>query len=232
MRLAEIGTYDMAAWGKRIPQKCFVARDDALLELCRGKQVAHLGACDAPFHLDKAKAGELLHQKVRAVASGVTGFDFCQPAVEELKAQFGIDDIIATDATHPLGDVEPNSFDVVLCCDVIEHVSNVAALLDTCKTLLRPDGVVVVTTINATALKPAIRAILGREDVHNEHTAYFSYATLCQLLVMNGFTPKQFGTFSYPTFSRAAGWFFSSLAGFAPGTADGVLVTASLPPHN
>jgi SAM-dependent methyltransferase len=226
MRLAEIGPYDMKAWGKRIPKGCWVDRDAAVLDLCRGKRVAHLGAADAPFHLDKARAGELLHVKVQRAAGEVVGFDFCGPAVEELRAEFGINDIVVTDATRPLGGVEPHSFDVVLCCDIIEHVSHVGGLLDTCRALLRPDGLLVVTTINATALKPAVRAVLGREDVHFEHTAYFSYGTLCQVLVMNGFTPQRFGTFSYPTYSRAVGMFFRALARFAPATADGVLVTA------
>ncbi len=230
MSLAQIGSYDMKAWGKRVPKGCWVGswigRDATVVDLCRGKRVAHLGAADAPFHLDKARAGELLHSKVKLAASELIGFDFCRQAVEELRTEFGIDDIVVTDATRPLGGVNPQSFDVVLCCDVIEHVSNVGGLLETCRTLLRPDGMLVVTTINATALKPAIRAMMGREDVHFEHTAYFSYSTLCQVLVMNGFVPESFGTFSYPTYSRALGWFFRTMARFAPGTADGVLVTA------
>lgn len=226
MKLATIGLYDMKAWGKRVPKGCWVDRDGAVLDLCRGKRVAHLGAADAPFHLDKARAGDLLHMKVQRAAAEVVGFDFCRPAVEELRAQFGITDIVVTDATRPLGGIEPHRFEVVLCCDIIEHVSNVAGLLQTCRELLQPDGLLVVTTINATALKPAVRAVLGREDVHFEHTAYFSYGTLCQVLVMNGFTPESFGTFSYPTYSRGVGLFFRTLARFAPGTADGVLVTA------
>lgn len=226
MKLAEIGPYDMKAWGKRVPKGCWVDRDTAVLDLCRGKRVAHLGAADAPFHLDKARAGELLHRKVQQAASEVVGFDFCQEAVDDLRREFGIDDILVTDATRPLGGVEPHSFDMALCCDIIEHVSNVGGLLDTCRALLRPDGLLVVTTINATALKPAIRAVVGREDVHFEHTAYFSYGTLCQVLTMNGFVPESFGAFSYPTYSRVLGWVFRRLAKFAPGTADGVLVTA------
>jgi SAM-dependent methyltransferase len=226
MNLATIGPYDMKAWGKRVPKGCWVDRDTAVVDACRGRRVAHLGAADAPFHLDKARSGDLLHMKVKAGAAEVVGFDFCRQAVEELRAEFGIDDIVVTDATRPLGGVEPHSFDVVVCCYIIEHVSNVAGLLDTCRDLLRPDGLLVVTTINATALKPAVRAFVGREDVHFEHTAYFSYGTLCQVLVMNGFVPEKFGTFSYSTFSRAVGLFFRTLARFAPATADGVLVTA------
>lgn len=226
MHLAEIGPYDMKAWGKRVPKHCWVDRDSAVVELCRGKRVAHLGAADAPFHLDKARAGELLHIKVKSSARELIGFDFCKKAVDELRQEFGVTDILVTDATQPIGDMERNSFDVVLCCDIIEHVSNVGGLLDSCRDLLRPDGTLVVTTINATAAKPAIRAVFGREDVHFEHTAYFSYSTLCQVLVMNNFIPDSFGVFSYPTYSRLLGMFFRTLARVAPGTADGVLVTA------
>jgi hypothetical protein len=226
MTLAQIGPYDMTAWGKRLPKRCWVERDAAIVELCRGRRVVHLGAADAPFHRDKARAGELLHTKVRAVASGLLGLDSNREAVEQLRTEFGIDDIEVTDTTRPLGGVEPHSFDVALCCDIIEHVSNVGGLLDTCRSLLTLGGLLVVTTINATALKPAVRAVLGREDVHFEHTAYYSYSTLCQVLMMNGFIPERFGTFSYPTYSRVVGLFFRTLARVAPATADGVLVTA------
>jgi hypothetical protein len=47
---------------------------------------------------------------------------------------------------------------------------------------------------------------------------------------MNQFVPESFGTFSYPTYSRAVGMVFRALARFAPGTADGVLVTARSDP--
>src|SRR6516162_27028 len=98
MNLATIGQYDMKAWGKRIPGGCWlgdwVGRDAAVVDLCRGQRVAHLGAADAPFHLDKARAGELLHTKVRAAARDLVGFDFCREAVEQLRAEFGIDDIL------------------------------------------------------------------------------------------------------------------------------------------
>src|SRR5437763_9806152 len=109
MNLAEIGPYDMKAWGKRVPRKCWVDRDAAVVGLCHGKRVAHLGAADAPFHLDKARAGELLHTKVKAAARDLVGFDFCREAVEDLRREFGIDDILVTDATQPLGGVEPHS---------------------------------------------------------------------------------------------------------------------------
>jgi SAM-dependent methyltransferase len=226
MNLAPIGPYDMTAWGKRVPKRCWVDRDAAVVDLCRGRRVVHFGAADAPFHLDKARAGELLHQKVKPAAAQLVGLDFCQKAVDELHAEFGIDDIVVTDATRPLGGVDPHSFDVALCCDVIEHVSSVGGILDTCRELLRPDGLLVVTTINATAAKPAIRAVFGREDVHFEHTAYYSYSTLCQVLIMNHFVPESFGAFSYPTYSRVLGVVFRTLARLAPGTADGVLITA------
>src|SRR5437764_1529295 len=113
MNLAPIGPYDMKAWGKRVPKGCWVGswdgRDEAVVELCRGKRVIHLGAADAPFHLEKARAGELLHSKVKAAAADLLGLDFCRQAVEELRAEFGIDDILVTDATQPLGGVEPHS---------------------------------------------------------------------------------------------------------------------------
>jgi SAM-dependent methyltransferase len=214
MPLAEIGPYDPVAWSKSIPRRCWVDRDATVVELCRGRRVAHLGAADSPMHEAKARDGSLLHMQVRRAARSVVGFD-----------SNGIDDIVVTDACQPPDPSYCGSFDVVLCCDIIEHVGNVAGLLGACRTLMRDDGLLVITTINATGLKPALRALFGREAVHPEHTAYYTYATLCQLLLMHGFRPDRFGAFSYPTVVRAFGAFFTALARLAPGTADGVLVT-------
>ena len=226
--LATIKDFPAKAWSKRIPGRCLVDRDNTIVELCRKRRVLHLGAADSPMHVDKAAQNELLHQKVRAVASMILGVDRDAEAVEFLRETHQIDDILIADATQ-IGTLSKDEYDVVLCCDIIEHVINTQALLDSCKMWMTEDTTLVITTINATALKPALRAVFGREAVHHDHMAYFSYATLCQLLITNGLSPMEFGTFSYPTKTLLARVAFGSLARVSPGSADGILITARLP---
>lgn len=228
MGLAIIDDFDAQAWEKRLPRGCLVDRDHMIISLCRGRSVLHLGAADAPFHVEKACAGKLLHQKIRSIASEVVGIDSDSAAIALLRRDFAIDDIVHADATAPFLPIGDARFDVVLCCDVIEHVSNPGGIIELCKRHMHASSELVVTTINATAVKPALRALLGREAVHHEHTAYYSFGTLSRLLWNHGLTARRSGMFSYPTVNRLAGVCFRLLAKIAPGSADGIMVVASL----
>jgi len=55
-------------------------------------------------------------------------------------------------------------FDAVINMEVIEHVADVAAYLASCRALLKPDGVMLISTINRTT-KAYMVAILGAEYV-------------------------------------------------------------------
>lgn len=55
-------------------------------------------------------------------------------------------------------------FDSVVCLEVVEHVPDVAAFLRTCAALVRPGGVMVLSTLNRT-LKSFALAIVGAEYI-------------------------------------------------------------------
>jgi 2-polyprenyl-3-methyl-5-hydroxy-6-metoxy-1,4-benzoquinol methylase len=224
--LAELAPYPVSDWTKIIPKRCLVNRDAAILAECGGKSVLHVGAADAPFEMEKGRAGELLHQKISKVASRLTGVDVDAEAVQRL-AELGIEDIEVGDIASK--DFLPEqTFDVILCCDVIEHVLDPGSLLLACRKYMRPDSKLLVTTINATALKPAMRALLGYESVHCDHTTYFSYATLAQLLLRCGLTPAQFGVFAYPAVNPLVGWVSRGIMNRSPGCADGIVIVARI----
>lgn len=213
-------------WTKIVPKGCFVERDEVIVELCTGKTVLHVGAADAPFDLEKGRVGQLLHQKVQRVANSVVGVDIDKDAIASLR-EIGIQDILEAD----ICEVDPlrgKYFDVVLCCDVIEHVSAPGPLLAACRRYLQPDSKLVVTTMNATALKPALRALANREAVHHDHVAYYSFSTLGKLLLRTGFKLESFGVFAYPTVSRLAGVLTRLIMDLAPASADGIIFEAKV----
>ena len=228
MNLALINEFPSGAWEKLIPAECLVDREGILLSLCAGKRVLHLGAADSPFHKEKAPQGMLLHQRIDGVAAENTGIDLDAEAVDWLRDNHGIRNIITADASGIFPDIAAKEFDIVLCCDIIEHVSNIGGLLETCKVSMNASTELVITTINATSLKPAMRAMFGREAVHHEHICYFSFGTLCQLLIGHGLIPKRFGAFCYPAVTGFAKVTFELLAKRFPGTADGIIVVATL----
>ena len=170
----------------------------------------------------------LLHQRIDGVAAENTGIDLDAEAVDWLRDNHGIRNIITADASGIFPDIAAKEFDIVLCCDIIEHVSNIGGLLETCKVSMNASTELVITTINATSLKPAMRAMFGREAVHHEHICYFSFGTLCQLLIGHGLIPKRFGAFCYPAVTGFAKVTFELLAKRFPGTADGIIVVATL----
>lgn len=223
-RVAEIREFRVGDWSKRIPSDCLIDRDEEILAQCRGKTVLHVGAADAPFEIDKGRAGQLLHQKVQKAAKSVVGVDVDAKAIAALK-ELGINDIVCADFCT--SDPFPGQkFDVVLCCDVIEHVTAPGPLLSACRRYMEDDSKLIVTTINATALKPALRALAGREAVHVDHVAYYSFATLGKLLTVEGLQPIEFGVFAYPTYNPVTGWLTQSLMKAMPGTADGIMINA------
>jgi 2-polyprenyl-3-methyl-5-hydroxy-6-metoxy-1,4-benzoquinol methylase len=227
MHVAEISRFDPTAWEKRLPKNCLVDRDISILELCKGKTVLHLGAADSPFHKESAAAGRLLHQKLKPVARTLLGIDVDCEAVDFLRDNHGITDIVSADgAALPQDPRLDQQFDLILCCDIIEHVANPGELLDSCKRFMAAGTRLVITTTNALAVKPAVRAMLSREAVHHDHVAYYSYGTLCSLLLKRGLRPTGVAFFCYGTRSWVAKVLFGTLARYAPGCADGILITA------
>lgn len=226
MLISFIEKHDYVSWEKTFPKYAYIDKDQTLIQLCRGKNVLHLGACDSPFHKEKARKGDLLHQKVRNVSRYCVGVDQDEEAITWLRDNCGINDIVAADASKHRVPFGNKSIDVVLCCDIIEHICDLNGFIEICKSYMGKESLLVITTINATALKPAIRAICGREAVHQDHISYYSFGTLCQLLNRFNMIPYQFGAFNYPTVTIIAKLLFNTLAKFAPGTADGILITA------
>lgn len=81
---------------------------------------------------------------------------------------------------------EPGSFDVVTLWDVIEHTTNPREMLERCRTLLKPGGVLVV---NYPDIGSWIARVLGRRWLFltSVHLYYFTRGTMRKMLESNGF---------------------------------------------
>jgi SAM-dependent methyltransferase len=82
---------------------------------------------------------------------------------------------------------EPASFDVVTLWDVIEHTTNPREMLEHCRSLLRPGGVLVV---NYPDVGSWIARLLGRRWLFltSVHLHYFDRRTMGRLLESTGFS--------------------------------------------
>jgi 2-polyprenyl-3-methyl-5-hydroxy-6-metoxy-1,4-benzoquinol methylase len=89
-------------------------------------------------------------------------------------------------------------FDLVLCTEVIEHVYNPRGLLKTCHGLLKPKGILVLTTPYHGYFKNLLMAVTGKLDRHftvlwdHGHIKFWSHKTMREVLIESHFTNIQF----------------------------------------
>lgn len=116
--------------------------------------------------LDIGCGGGLLSEPLTRIGGEVIGADASTTNIEIAKLhaeQSGLTiDYRATTAEALATDDE--RFDIVLALEIVEHVPDMAAFVDICAGMLRPGGVMVVSTINRTAKAFAL-AIVGAEYV-------------------------------------------------------------------
>jgi 2-polyprenyl-3-methyl-5-hydroxy-6-metoxy-1,4-benzoquinol methylase len=91
-------------------------------------------------------------------------------------------------------DFDANSFDVVVCIEVIEHVSFPKSFVAEIHALLRKGGVVYLTTPNFNSISR--RRLKSHYDVINypNHLSYFTTKTISKLLTSSGFVKQSIQT--------------------------------------
>lgn len=148
---------------------------------CMGKTVLDLGSVD---HASDHESGdEWLHKVIKGVAKEVVGVDFEEDEVRALNEK-GYNIVVGNVENVRLN----RKFDVVTAGELIEHLSNPGLFLDTVREHLADDGVAIITTPNAYAIRYHLKHLIKGIVVPNaQHTAYFDYYTLKGLVGRHGF---------------------------------------------
>jgi len=217
-------------WNNRLRGTRIVVRDDQLIRECVGKKVLHLGCTDSPFTQEKLDNGTALHPKLESVASQIVGVDIDSSALATLGSLCKKTDLICCDIESPilLDKLSGREFDVVVCADVIEHLNNPGAMLGNLVKAMQPGSKLIITTINALAIKLVLRALFAREAVHPDHVAYYSFATLKHLCERFGISVEdEIKTFLYPFNNRFLTAVQPPFYRLFPNVADGIIVTAT-----
>lgn len=114
--------------------------------------------------LDIGCGGGLICEPLARMGAHVTGIDPAHESIEAARQHAkgqGLDiDYQARRAEDLVA--EGRTFDVVLCLEVVEHVPDVGAFLQSIAPLVRPGGLMILSTINRT-IKSYALAILGAE---------------------------------------------------------------------
>lgn len=121
-----------------------------------GKRVADIGC-----------GGGLLSEALAQRGAEVTGIDMGEAplAVARLhQLESGLQVNYRQMTAEQLAEEAPNSFDVVTCLEMLEHVPDPAAVIQACATLVKPGGQVFFSTLNRNP-KSYLFAIIGAEYV-------------------------------------------------------------------
>ena len=125
-----------------------------------GKRVLDVGCGGGILSESMAKRG----------AAHVTGIDMAEKSLQTAQAHAAAEGVDNIDyrciRVEDLAAEQPNSFDVVTCMEMMEHVPDPAAIVKACSELVKPDGMVFFSTINRNP-KSYLHLIVGAEYVLN-----------------------------------------------------------------
>jgi 2-polyprenyl-3-methyl-5-hydroxy-6-metoxy-1,4-benzoquinol methylase len=128
-----------------------------------------------------------LHGQLQEISDDVTGIDILDDKVEEMQ-DMGYD-------ARPK-DAENFSFnrkfDVIVAGELIEHLSNPGKFLNSAYKHLNDDGLLVLTTPNPWYIFHVLAVYTGIAEWNEEHTTWYDFIVLDELLTRHGFTIQNF----------------------------------------
>jgi hypothetical protein len=169
----------------------YISRWNFIIEKCRGKSVLHLGCIgitegSTAEKIDAMRQGGVLHTHLKELTLELVGVDYDMATIKELN-KLGFTEIVYGNVEN-LDEIDIHKqFDIILCGDLIEHLSKPGAMLDGLRPFLHRETKLLITTPNAFGLLHFLRFACGRFREGNDHVISFSTFTLHHLLRRHGF---------------------------------------------
>ena len=119
--------------------------------------------------LDIGCGGGILSESMAKHGANVKGIDLGEAPLAVAKIHAKEEDLdveYQAASAEEIAQQEPNSYDIVTCMEMLEHVPDPAAIVMACATLAKPNGHVFFSTINRNP-KSFLFAIVGAEYVLN-----------------------------------------------------------------
>jgi SAM-dependent methyltransferase len=214
---------------RNLPLGALVDRRQFILERSVGRRVLHLGCVDKPYLEEKLANGTLLHEMLVERAAKVVGVDSDPEGVSLFEAR-GWPTLCADVEQLPeLND----DFDLVVAGEIIEHLSNPGLFLDSLAHRLRPGTEVILTTPSAYAIRRYWRFLIGHEQVHPDHVAYYSPLTLREAVARSGYVVDEVHPYPIGREYTTVPWYYRAVERVGitlqPWTADGLILVGRTP---
>lgn len=212
---------------RRIERHLVRDRAAFIVDASRGKRVLHIGFVDFPFLKTRIESGAWLHARLASVAREIVGVDMAGDDIASLHDHPEYGTLIEGNAEelHLLG-LAP--FDLIVAGEVVEHLDNPGRFLDSARSVLAPGGRLLVSVPNAFCVRRLLRIPFGLEKVHPDHVAYYSQATLAELLRRHGYDVEYAAGYRLPQ-SGGNGFAFQLdrlLSIVSPNLCEGVICVA------
>lgn len=161
--------------------------------------------------LDVGCGGGILAESMVQRGAEVTGIDLGERALKVARLhslESGVKVDYRLVAVEALAAEEPESFDVVTCMEMLEHVPDPAAVISACSRLVKPGGHVFFSTINRN-FKAYLFAVVGAEYVLNmlpkgthEYEMFIKPSELSAYVRRSGLTVSGLKGMSYNPLSK------------------------------
>lgn len=145
----EISKFDQQDWWQ--PDGSFQTLHD--INPTRFEFIVEFAKLSGIKALDVGCGGGIISEGLARRGAETTGVDLAFGALEvarEHSAIEGLDIDYQLSTVEALAELQPETYDVITCLEMLEHVPDPQSIIDACAKLLKPGGKIFLSTINRT----------------------------------------------------------------------------------
>lgn len=166
-------------------------RDTHIVDLCKNKNVLHIGASDWPFTKERWERGDLLYIRIGEVSAEQLGIDLVKEGSDFLNEKNVPNSRILVRDMNELQNLEFTP-DIIVLGDTLEHLMNLETALTNLKKVMNEKTILLISVPNALYFMNFMFALFRKEHQHPDHSVAFTYKTLTQLILKNDLNVQDF----------------------------------------